>query len=125
VSEEQKRFERMIELLGRAQTEYGYDNQISVAVEELCELGAVLSKYPRYPSHELASADIRAKVIEELADVMIVLTHVSMIFDIMEDEMYAAQDAKLVRLERWLDSGKGFHQTTVDREVKPVEPQGV
>jgi NTP pyrophosphatase (non-canonical NTP hydrolase) len=115
----------MMNLLIRAQQDFGFANQITVATEELCELAAVLSKYPRYPSHELASDAIRTKVVEEVADVMICLIHVATIFNLGEDEVEDAMEAKLVRLERWLDSGKGFHQTTVDREVKPVEPQGV
>jgi NTP pyrophosphatase (non-canonical NTP hydrolase) len=115
----------MVALLERAQKDFGFANQITVATEELCELAAVLSKYPRYPNHELASDAIRTKVVEEVADVMICLIHISGIFKLEEDEVEDAMEAKLVRLERWLDSGKGFHQTTVDREVAPVEPQGV
>lgn len=107
----------MYELLRRAQDRYGKANQISVTVEELCELGAVLSKYPRYPSHETAVEKIRQKVIEEAADVYICLGHVREIFGIKDEELHAAMDVKLERLRRWLDSGKGFEQTTVDRDV--------
>jgi hypothetical protein len=115
----------MAPLLKRAQEEFGYANQVTVTTEELCELAAVLSKYPRYPNHELASAAIRGKVVEEMADVIICLEHLYMIFKVQDNEIDAAVGAKLERLERWLDSGKGFHVTTQDREVRPLEPKGI
>ena len=51
-------------LLETAQANYGYANQVVVAIEELCELGAVLSKYPRYDFHEDALAAIKDKVVK-------------------------------------------------------------
>lgn len=105
-------------VLRRAQREYGKSNQITVAIEELCELGAVLAKYPRYPKHEKASDKIRTKVIEEMADVFICLEHIKLIFNVDDTELGKAMSTKLERLERWLDSGNGFYQTTIDRELR-------
>lgn len=115
----------MAPLLRRAQEQFGKAHQLTVTTEELCELAMVLCKYPRYPNHEMASDALRSKIIEELADVVICLEHIYMIFDIQPNEIDPAIAAKLDRLERWLDSGKGFHVTTQDREVKKVESRGV
>lgn len=111
-------------LLHRAQNAYGYANQVTVATEELCELGAVLSKYPRYPDHDTASEKLRPRIVEEIADVVICLQHLYMIFGITEEELQAQMDVKLNRLARWLDTTDDFYQTTVDRAVKPthIEP---
>lgn len=106
-------------LLETAQATYGYANQITVAVEELCELGAVLSKYPRYDFHDDAMEALRDKVLEETADVIIMLRHVQMIFGFQPDEVEDMMDKKLNRLKRWLENDdKSFHHTTEDRVVE-------
>lgn len=105
-------------LLETAQANYGYANQIVVAIEELCELGAVLSKYPRYDFHDDAVAALKDKVLEETADAVIVLRHVQMIFGIQPNELEDMMDKKLNRLKRWLENeDKSFHHTTEDRAV--------
>lgn len=105
-------------LLETAQATYGYGNQIAVAMEELSELGAVLPKYLRYDFHDDAVAALRDKVLEETADVIIVLRHIQMIFGIQPDELEEMMDKKLNRLKRWLESDdKSFHHTTEDRAV--------
>lgn len=108
----------MYKLLHRAQNTYGYANQVAVATEELCELGAVLSKYVRYPDHEAASKSLREKIVEETSDVVIVLHHLYTMFNITPEEQDRIIDAKLKRLERWLDTNDNFVQTTIDREVE-------
>lgn len=110
----------MHRLLETAQATYGYANQVVVAIEELCELGAVLSKYPRYDFHDDAVEALRDKVLEETADAIIVLRHIQMIFNIQPDELEGMMDKKLNRLKRWLESDdKSFHHTTEDRAVEP------
>ena len=101
-----------------AQETYGYANQITVACEELCELGAVLNKYPRYNFHDDAVEALRDKVLEETADVIIGIRHVQMIFGIQPDELEHMMDRKLSRLKRWLENDdKSFQHTTEDRAV--------
>lgn len=108
-------------LLEKAQSTYGYANQVIVAVEELCELGAVLSKYPRYDFHYDALVALRDKVLEETADVAIMLRHIQMIFGIQPEDLENMMDKKLNRLKRWLsDDDKSFHHTTEDRAVEEV-----
>lgn len=105
-------------LLQTAQETYGYANQVVVAIEELCELGAVLSKYPRYDFHDDAMAALRDKVVEETADVLIMMRHIQMIFNIQPGELDAMTDKKLNRLKRWLSNDdKSFQHTTEDRAV--------
>lgn len=110
----------MHKLLETAQATYGYANQVVVAIEELCELGAVLSKYPRYDFHEDAVEALRDKVLEETADAIIVLRHIQMIFGIQPNELDNMMDKKLNRLKRWLENDdKSFQHTTEDRAVEP------
>lgn len=109
----------MEKLLKRAQDAYGYANQITVATEELCELACVLARYPRYHSHEAACTDLRDRVVDELADVTVVSKHVQMIFDITPEELQCRIQAKLARLERWLDTDSSLETTTKDRKVEP------
>ena len=112
-------------LLETAQANYGYGNQIAVAMEELNELGSVLPKYLRYDFHDDAVAALKDKVLEETADVVIVLRHIQMIFGIQPDELEAMMDKKLNRLKRWLESeDKSFHHTTEDRAVEPTKDCG-
>lgn len=105
-------------VLERAQETYGYANQVVVAIEELCELGAVLSKYPRYDFHDDAIKALKDKVVEETADVCIMLRHIQMIFGIQPQELDNMIDKKLNRLKRWVDNdNKSFQHTTEDRAV--------
>ena len=105
-------------LLATAQETYGYANQITVAVEELCELGQVLCKYPRYDFHDDAVKALKSKVVEETADVFIMLNHIIMIFGIQPDELDNMMDIKLGRLKRWIENdNKSFQHTTEDRSI--------
>lgn len=105
-------------LLETAQATYGYANQVVVAIEELCELGQVLAKYPRYDFHDDALEALKDKVVEETADVVIMIKHIQMIFGIQPDELEDMMDKKLNRLKRWVESeDKSFHHTTEDRVV--------
>ena len=106
-------------LLHTAQETYGYANQVVVAIEELCELGAVLAKYPRYDFHDDAMVALRDKVLEETADVIIMLRHIQMIFELQPQDVEEMMDKKLGRLQRWLENDdKSFHHTTEDRAVE-------
>jgi hypothetical protein len=113
----------MYKILAKAQETYGYPNQVMVAVEELMELGQVLSKYPRYNTHtDFCEAvyhgeNLREKVIEESADVVICLHHLYMMFNIQPGEQERYIDAKLKRLDRWLNESTSMQQTTIDRDV--------
>ena len=109
----------MMNILQKAQDTYGYPNQVNVAMEELAELIAALAKYPRYPDHTTAMEDkkFRDHVIEEVADVHIILQHLYMIFKLDPQEVEDVMDKKLQRLDRWLKTSEDFSHTMVDREL--------
>lgn len=106
-------------VLNKARKTYGETNQMLVSTEELCELAAVCTKYPRYNDKAKALSELHAKAVDEVADVLIVLDH---IIDIMCIDFFELQDridGKVDRLGRWLDASDDMEQTTVDRVVRP------
>ena len=110
------------EILEQAREVYGKKNQILVAIEELNELACVLAKYPRYENSDKATKDLHNKVIDEFADVLIVLDHVHSIFEITDEELVDRIEKKTARLERWLSHSNSMEETTRDRVVdKPAD----
>lgn len=109
--------EPIYKCLEDARKKYGNRNQIMVAMEELCELSCALAKFPRYDDEEKAIEETREKVLDEVADVYIVLEHVKSIFQLRPEEILSRELKKLNRLERWLKEGDTMQQTIDDREV--------
>lgn len=105
------------EVLAKARETYGDTAQILVSTEELCELAAVCSKYPRYKTKEKAQDELCDKAVDEVADVLIVLDHVINIFGLTPVDIGDRVAGKIARLERWLNTSNSMEQTTVDREV--------
>lgn len=105
------------EVLAKARATYGDTAQILVSTEELCELAAVCSKYPRYETKEKAQDELHDKAVDEVADVLIVLDHVINIFGLAPVDIGDRVAGKIARLERWLNTSNSMEQTTVDREV--------
>lgn len=110
----------MLKTLHKAQETYGYANQITVVAEECMELALVLQKYPRFPDHSTASENLRAKVVEEVADVIICLNHLFTMFGISDSELEDQMDSKLQRLKRWLEASNSMYQTVIDRELVTI-----
>ena len=108
----------MNKLLTKTRDTYGNKNQILVAMEELCELSAALAKFPRYEDEQDAINKTRGSVLDEVADVFIVLNHVTQIFGLTNEDIESRMDKKLERLSRWLDTAESFEQTTKDRTIK-------
>ena len=104
-------------ILERARATYGNKNQIMVCIEELNELACVLAKYPRYEDEKKAALTLYDKVLDEVADVEIILEHVKAIFEIDPTGLKLRKVSKLERLNRWLSKSNGMEQTTVDRSV--------
>lgn len=105
------------EVLARARKTYGDTAQILVSTEELCELAAVCSKYPRYQTKKKAQDELHDKAVDEVADVLIVLDHVINIFGLTPVDIGDRIAGKVARLERWLNTSNSMEQTTVDRKV--------
>lgn len=108
----------MQEILKRARDTYGSKNQILVCIEELNELACVLAKYPRYEDEKRARGELTDKVIDEVADVTIILNHVKAIFDINEERLNDRIEKKISRVERWLSNSQSMQQTIDDRTVQ-------
>ena len=106
-------------VLQHARETYGSKNQILVCIEELNELACVLAKYPRYEEEQKARIDLHDSVLDEVADVMIILDHIQNIFELSDKEIYSRVLAKVGRLERWLKESSSMQQTIEDRAVSP------
>lgn len=105
------------QVLAKARKTYGDTAQILVSTEELCELAAVCSKYPRYKTKEKAQDELHDKAVDEVADVLIVLDHIINIFGLTPVDIGDRIAGKVARLERWLNTSNSMEQTTVDRGV--------
>lgn len=104
-------------VLAKARATYGSKNQISVAIEELNELACVLCKFIRYEQEEAAVDALYNKVLDEMADVLVVTDHIRAIFDMPERVIENRAEAKVARVRNWLEKSNSMEQTTVDREV--------
>ena len=113
--------EEQIKVLETARKVYGNKNQILVCIEELNELACVLAKFPRYEDEDEAREKLTEKVIDEVADVMIILDHVQKIFGIPDEAIADRIIKKIERLERWLKNSTSMQRTLEDRVVGVVD----
>lgn len=79
----------------------GVSTQLFQCAEELAEMTQAVSKYNRCPSFET-----RTNLIEEMADVLIMLRQVRIIAAINPEEVSQIVDFKLKRLEERLNAGE-------------------
>lgn len=105
------------EQLDLARKTYGNKNQILVCMEELNELACALAKYPRYDDEHKATVELYDKVLDEVADVTIILSHVKSIFDITDEALDARISKKVIRLSRWLLHNESMQETIDDRKI--------
>jgi NTP pyrophosphatase (non-canonical NTP hydrolase) len=103
--------------LKQARETYGEHRQVCVSAEELCELAAALMKHARYDTHEKAVIEMREKVLDEVADVVIMLHQLEKMFGLTDYEILEHAKAKAERLQRWLDNSDSLEQSIKDREV--------
>ena len=85
-----------MDILEKAIKHYGAENQMAQSIEELAELIVAINKYTRYPD-EIES---KHHVIEEIADVLIMIDQLKIILDIKDYEIRCYRDYKLQRLEK-------------------------
>lgn len=105
-------------LLQKARDTYGDTTQILISVEELNELSCVCAKFPRFEDPDRARKELHSKAIDEVADVLIVLDHIINIFDLTPVEIGERIEAKIGRMERWLNKSSSQAQTMVDRKIE-------
>ena len=113
--------EQVKAVLKKARDTYGNKNQIMVCMEELCELACVLAKYPRYADEIKATIELHDKVLDEFADVMIILDHVQNIMGFSNEEVSTRIKNKVERVERWLDHSTSMQETIDDRKVDVID----
>ena len=105
-------------VLEKARKTYGNKNQIMVCMEELCELACVLAKYPRYDSESKATEELHDKILDELADVLIILDHVQNILGFTDEEVSDRIIKKVERVQRWLTHSSNMQETVNDRIIQ-------
>ena len=71
---------------------YGFDNQVGQTAEEACELVVAIHKYKRHPTQENIIA-----VMEEIADVFIMIEQMRFFLNISEDGIQKIIDEKITR----------------------------
>lgn len=113
--------DRQAEILEEARQTYGNKNQILVCIEELNELACVLAKFPRYEDESKAREELYDSVLDEVADVVIILDHVQHILQIGNEEVADRIKKKIGRLERWLENSSSMQRTLEDRAVSTVD----
>lgn len=115
--------EKDLQVLQRARETYGAHKQIGVAAEECTELAKELIKAFRYDSFDDVVKNTKENVIDEVADVFIVLDHVLKLFNITPEDLQLHITKKLQRLEYWLDNSSSIEFTTRCRTISSREGQ--
>lgn len=78
---------------------HGTDFEAGIAMEECAKLIQAISKVRRYGF----VGKCRDNLLEEIADVDIVLTELMMMFDIVPDEFFKIRDRKVQRIKERLE----------------------
>lgn len=81
--------------------QYGIKMQSLVAVEELSELQKAITKLIRYPEKSTKSLEykgLRSNLVEEMADVLIVMDQMKYYYGVSDDEINKIIQAKQERM---------------------------
>lgn len=105
------------QVLAEARSTYGYRNQLAVAAEECNELAIAVLKFMRYDNTLDGIDETRENVLEERADVEVILNHIDAIYGIAPEELQNAVNGKIDRLQRWLKKSNDLAVSMSDREV--------
>ena len=87
------------ELFDKAKEKFGLENQFVVALEELSELQKEITKYMRCDGN-------REHLIEEIADVRIMLAQITYFLQIQDEEILKVISFKLKRLAKRIEGVK-------------------
>ena len=105
-------------LLDRAITAYGAPAQMDMAVEEMAELTKALCKIKRAQAGCEVTAEAKAvleNVVEEMADVQIMLDQLRIIFHRSTEEV---EEAKLERLKNRLDGRNNWQGSSLHKWIE-------
>lgn len=106
-----------IETLTQAIAEYGDKAQVDMAIEEMSELTKALCKERRYAMDKGKHAEAMDNVVEEIADVAIMLAQLIIIFDKHGDAQNEI-DRKTERLAKRL----GLREAAADVAQDTLQP---
>jgi NTP pyrophosphatase (non-canonical NTP hydrolase) len=104
-------------ILQKARETYGAHKQIGVAAEECTELAKELIKSFRYDNFEEAVIKTKENVVDEVADVYIVLDHILNLYNITLRDLIPQVDKKIKRLSYWLENSNSIEFTATHRQV--------
>lgn len=85
-----------LQILNKALNHYGIEKQLLVCMEEPAELIQAISKAERYPNDEKRTDEL----IEEIADVLICIEYLKMIYDIDQSNVEMWINRKLKRISK-------------------------
>lgn len=85
-----------LQILDKALNHYGVEKQLLVCMEEPAELIQAISKAERYPNDEKRTDEL----IEEIADVLICIEYLKMIYDIDQSKVEMWINRKLKRISK-------------------------
>lgn len=91
--------EKMTAILEENIKEHGVVLETVIAMEECAELIQAISKVKRYGF----AGEYRDNLVEEIADVDIVITELLMAFNVSEDEFFSVLDRKIQRIKSRLE----------------------
>lgn len=112
--------EREARILEQAVDAYGAGPQIDMMIEEMSELTKALCKYRRKPAEETF-----ADVLEEMADVQIMLNQMVLIFDdFTEPEIGMVTGAFSLMSVIEMASAEDVHQCNTALELEEIEAYG-
>ena len=94
----EEKMEEYSEILADNIKAYGVVEETVIAMEECAELIQAISKVKRYG----LVGEYKDNLIEEIADVEIVITELLMMFDILPCEVESIMDSKIQRIKRRL-----------------------
>lgn len=103
--------------LKRARETYGARNQLAVSAEECNELAIAVLKFMRYEDTESGIKATRENVLEERADVEVILNHIDSIYRFTETEILNEMKKKIARVKRWVDTTDSMEYTTIERKL--------
>ena len=97
-----------MDILEKAIKYYGPQNQMMMVLEENAELSQAITKYIRSTKKGQFNEIIKARknVVEEIADVLIVIEQLKIMLDIQNYEINCVKDYKLNRLKERIEKGE-------------------
>lgn len=99
----------------RAINRFGKRHQLSVAQEELAELIQAISKYNRSLDNQFDKEKAKQMIIEEMADVTIMMAQLIDITEIKQSQIDAAIKLKTLRMEERLNKSQEENKNMIEQ----------